>query len=201
MSFIVSSSGGASAVTRIYTTTLASDTASVDITAIPQTYTHLELVIYAAGTSYVRAVGVVAVPCSGANQPSYVTNGWLEEIAYGNDGTGGGSTPNGSRISTTLKCGVMPGGQSNPGPAQYLFGTTQTFLPNYSSATSSKGWMTRSHHAGNNNGSVNTSQYMHGAMHFSLTNSVQLGAIDRLYIYPDSGNFRTGSVFTLYGWS
>lgn len=200
MSFIVSS-GGASAVTRIYTTTLASDTASVNITAIPATYTHLELIIYATGTSYVRTVGVMATPFSGANQPSYVTNGWLEEMAYGNDGTGGGSSPGGSRILTTFKCGVMPGSQSNPGPAQYLFGTTQTFLPNYSSATSSKGWMTRSHHAGHFNGSVNTSQYMHGAMHFSQTNSVQLGAIDRLYISPDSGNFGTGSVFTLYGWS
>ena len=198
MSFIVSSGGGASAVTRIYTTTLASDTASVDITAIPQTYTNLELIVHAAGTSYVRTVGIYCIPYSGVNQSSYLVNGYQQEQFYS-----GSSSPNGSILNFTsdATAGIMPGSQSNPGPAQYLFGTTKIFLTNYSSATSPKGWMSESHHSGTNNASVNTSTLFHSAAHFSATISDQLGAIDRLYVYPTSGNFRTGSVFTLYGWS
>ena len=198
MSFIVSSGGGASAVTRIYTTTLASDTASVDITAIPATYTNLELIVHAAGTSYVRSVGIYCLPVSGGNQPSYLVNGYQQESFYSYSSSGTGSILN---FTSDFTAGIMPGGQSNPGPAQSLFGTTKIFLANYSSATSSKGWMSEAHQSGTNNGSVNTSTLFHGAAHFSRTASVQLGAIDRLYVYPTSGNFGTGSVFTLYGWS
>lgn len=198
MSFIVSSGGGASAVTRIYTTTLTSDTASINITAIPQTYTNLDLIIYAAGTSYVRTVGLWCLPFSGASQPQYLANGYIQQQFYSGSSSVGGSTLN---FTSDYTAGIMPGGQSNPGPAQYLFGTTKIFLANYSSATSSKGWMSVSHQSGTNNTSVNTSTFHHGAAHFSDGASVQLGAIDRLYLYPTSGNFRTGSVFTLYGWS
>lgn len=200
MSFIVSSGGGASAVTRIYTTTLASDTASINITAIPQTYTNLELIIYASATSYVRSVALWCLPFSGANQPQYLANGYMQQMFSTGTSNAGGSTLN---FTSDYTAGIMPGGQSNPAPAQYLFGTTKIFLANYSSATSSKGWMSVSHQSGTYNvsTSVNASTFHHGAAHFSVTNSTQLGAIDRLYVYPASGNFREGSVFTLYGWS
>ncbi len=168
----------AGAVSVIARTVLGSDTASVDFTSIPGTYENLMITYVARGT--------------GSNTWSRV---WLRfngdsgsNYQYGNGGRAGASWVgvDGASGQAQMTVGLLPDASATAGyPA---VGTVS--VPGYARAVFNK--------AVSCVDASPASTSNHGAL---LTGGLwaATASVTRVTLYPSSGNFLTGSVFTLYG--
>ena len=160
-------------------TTLASAAASVDLTSIPAHWTNLMLVVYGRGDF--GAVGVTG--CLRFNNDS--AGNYDQEILRGNNATASALN---ALASTSISIGSFPGAS---GTANY-FGMCAVLIPNYANAVGQK------------------ASIAWGAARFTsaatdMYNDIVGGfwrstaAINRVTVFPNSGNFEVGTRVSLYG--
>lgn len=162
----------------IYDEILAADAASFDVQNIPQEYKHLQIEFHGRGT--VAAVGALAL-CrmnndSGAN--------YHQETLYGAGGSAGAAAASGQ---TSMQIGQVAGASA---PTSYS-GITSAKINDYAGTTFFKSAVGIDFHSRD----ASSSQVAETSGGIWLN----AGAINRLTIYPHSGNWKAGSRLTIYG--
>jgi len=164
--------------TAIATTTVGSGgSAAFDFTSIPSTYTDLQILLSArsADAVFLRAVNV---QFNGSSSSIY-----SYKQLYGFSG-GAGSFGE-TNIANTF-VGQMPGTSATVS----TFSNVSLYIPNYAGST-------------NKSMSVDSAPEINSSTNWQLDLTANLwsntSAINRVYIYPGSGNFAQYSTATLYG--
>jgi len=160
----------ASTYSQIATTTLGSATASYTFSSIPQTYTNLVLVC-----------GNVLTASTGQGVKIRFNSDTATNYSYtylSGNGTSAVSNRNSNATSSQIGWGAV--GSST------AISTIIASIPNYINTTTNKTFISRSSDA-----STETVALV------GLWRST--AAISSITIFPSSGNFSTGCVFTLYG--
>jgi hypothetical protein len=165
----------------ISNTLLGSPAASFDITSIPATWTHLCIVVIGRTDN---AVTSQQIGMRFNNDSSAANYALKESRLDGTTYTGADSLPG---VSTGIRVGKMTGASST---ANYP-GVTEIWISGYTGTTFFKGALAKNH--GFATSSTNGWLYETGGTWLSTT------AINRVTIYPETGNWITGSRCTVYG--
>jgi len=158
----------------IQTKTLLTDTAAFDFTLIPNTFTDLVITLNARNAS---TVGDVRLQFNGDTGSNYVF-----QRLYGN----GSTTAAGSGTQTSLLLGTIANTNTY---TSNTFSTATIYICNYltsnAKAISVEG-------ANENNATAATATILAGRW-------TGTAAINRAYVYADSGSFSAGSTVSLFG--
>ena len=154
--------------------------ADFDFTAIPATYKHLCLVVYARGDA-AGASTILIARFNGDSGANY------DDEYKDVDGTTN-SAPVGQVAQTFLQCGEIPGWTAGASRA----GLYEILIPAYAGTTLFK--MLRSHGGWSDGTAVANQSIRHATGTWRST-----AAINRVQLLPGSGNFVAGSRATLYG--
>lgn len=173
------SSVSAGAMTLIARTVLGSDTASVDFTSIPSTYENLRI-MYAARGTYNGDSTALLLRFNGDTASNYGHNisSANYSVSWEHDYTvNGGETS--TKVSMDIAAATAAAGSAG-------FGTID--IPAYARTDWHKGL-------------VASTGSTHGWVRVNSTAGIWLStaAVNQVTLFPGSGNFKTGSVFTLYG--
>jgi hypothetical protein len=167
----------------IQTYTLSSSAASVTFSNIPQNYTDLKIVVSARGTTTnAERVSDITLRINNDSGSSYSYRGLTGVPASG--------TASSFAFSGTTVFQYFGFGTSSDATAS-TFGSTEFYFPNY---TSSVGKSISVDTVGENNASTTLLRLIAG-----LWSPSTQAAISTLAFSLNSGNFDTGSTFTLYG--
>lgn len=161
---------------RIGSVLLAADAATVDFTAIPQTFANLRVLVYARGT-----VGAT-------NTQNYMrfNNDTAANYDFMLSGFGASYSGNMVASQTWIQAGYIPAASAF-GPS---FGINQIVIPNYAGTAGIKNAFCES-------GMLQTAAPIdHHSIYGIWKVSV---AINRITFIPGSGSFKAGSRFSLYG--
>jgi hypothetical protein len=158
-----------STYTPIQTYTLASTQADVTFTSISGTYTDLVLVVTPTTTSANSSIFMQFNADTGTN--------YSVTYIYGS-----GSVADSDRI-TSANQGSIAFSSDNTTPF-----TIKASIQNYSNSTTNKTYLSRSSAASSTSGDLT---------YVGLWRST--AAITAIKLYPNTGSFTSGSVFTLYG--
>ncbi len=170
--------GGGGGITQIARTVLGSDTATVTFSSISGSYNHLKLIITARDT----VSAVATTPLLQFNSDNGANYDW--QIWYGVTGTAATVTALFAQTSGSL--GVIPGATSTRASSR---GQLEILIPDYATTTFEKSCM-----------ATNASTAGAGVL-YNLTSNIQwrnTAAITRIDLLAQT-NFKTGSIFTLYG--
>jgi hypothetical protein len=178
------SAWGASATALIQTTILPSNQASVVLSAIPQTYQHLLLVILGKSTDTTGRDDGVNMTFNGDTAARYSTT-----AGFWTDGTpsGGGSVAASQNSGSAIVVATSASGTANAGGGF-------AFFPGYSSNTFNKIIVGLSG-MGQGTSAANASLR---ARCVAYNPTSQVG-ITSIAMSPSGGNFKAGTVFSLYG--
>lgn len=168
--------GGGGSFESIETFALGSDTASVTFSSIPSTYKHLQIRINARGT---RA----AVDCRPRIRLNSDTGSNYSQ--HNLIGSGASVSAAGAASQTYLDARDVTGNTA----AANIFGSLIMDIHDYSSTTINK---TARGITGNDRNGSGTIALWSGVW-------LNTSAISTILIYPESNNWLTGSVFSLYG--
>ncbi len=172
-------SAGASGMVQLARTVLGSDTTPVTFSSISGAYNHLKLIITGRDTTsaVIGSVGIRFNNDSGANYDWQV---WYGVVAT--------STATASTAQTSGNIAVLPGATSARAASQ---GQVEILIPDYAATTFEKTCMaTNSCPAANTVGTIYTLLSTN-----SWRNTAAITRID----FIATTNFKTGSIFTLYG--
>ena len=168
----------ATTFTLISSTTVGSGGASsIDFTSIPSTYTDLQILFSGRSTSAVTGLGLY-FQFNGSSSAIYTYN---ELYAYS-----GGIGPFKQTSITDFFAGYVPG---TSGTAS-TFSSNNIYIPNYASSTNKPVFLS-------NAWEVNSTTGWQNDLVVGLWAST--AAINRVYIYPGSGNFAQYTTAYLYG--
>ncbi len=166
--------------TLIASSTVSSPTYTVTFSSIPQTYTDLKLV-FSARSDYGSAGGSEV-----SIQLNSITTGYTSQMIYSNSGTSATGAPASGNPFYT-----WGGGMVNAGSTASTFGSSELYIPNYTSSLS-KSASTDS--VTENNGAP---IFMQMASHLS-SNGAAVTSMT-IYAWQSFINFVAGSTFYLYG--
>ncbi len=170
--------GGGGGITQISRQVLGSDAATVTFSSISGAYNHLKLFITARDT----VSAVATTPLLQFNSDNGANYDW--QIWYGVTGTAATLTALFAQTSGSL--GVIPGATSTRASSR---GQLEIFIPDYATTTFEKSAMTTN---------ISTAG---ASVLYNLVSNIQwrnTAAITRIDILAQT-NFKTGSIFTLYG--
>ena len=149
---------------------------SMDFTSIPSTYTDLNLLITARGTS--GGEDSITMKINGLTTSIY-----SQRAAEGNGAAA--SSFNQSGVNTAVRAGIMDGSTDTSNS----FSSTSIYLPNYASAY-------------NKSVSIDSAPETNGTTAYMNLIAYQVattGAITSISLYPNTGSFAQHSSATLYG--
>ena len=164
---------------ELYDSTLGADAASFDVSSISSSYDHLLVILQGRSTG---AFNTVSVACrfnndSGGNYDS--------QLDYGNNAT---PTASATVAQTSAQIGDVPGSTATANHA----GALELTIPNYTGTTFQKQGLARS-------GWIEATSAGGAFAMDAMMNWRSTAAIDRITIFPTSGNFLAGSRLTIYG--
>lgn len=171
--------GGVSAIDVIATATLAADASSIAFPDIPQTYSHLRLMIMAR-TTEAAANGSLFIRFNGDATAAYDSQRIFNNAA----------TPSGGQFAgeTFGRIGVVPGANGDVGHAAAV--TVE--IPDYSRTAWEKAFLAQSFHTHADATGSFFQQYAGGRWRSTA-------AITAITLLPGAQNIATGTVATLYG--
>ena len=155
--------------TPIATTTLGSAQASVTFSSIPSTYTDLILILKTGEDT--TSDGNTFVQFNSDTSTNYSMTQLF----------GDGSSASSARNTSQVKTGIY----TNYGAGANTYGTGIAHIMNYANTTTYKTMISRGN---NETGTI-------ARIHLWRSTS----AINSIYMFLNSGNFKAGSMFTLYG--
>lgn len=170
--------GGAGAYDHIETINISSTTSSVTLSSIPQNYDHLQLMIFAKGSSNSSYMDNVILSYN--NNSSYIYTNFYYASFGATTATSGGTGYN----QVTVNGGMCQIGDSN------VYAGADVQINDY--ASTSKWKTTRS-----TSGGV-TSNDSWAGLQSHLFKSTD--AITSIVCTPGAGSFVSGSYISLYGW-
>ena len=151
--------------------------AGIDFTSIPSTYTDLQILVSARSTSAVTGLGFY-FQFNGSSSAIYTLN---ELYAYS-----GGVGPYKGTSLTDIFAGYIPGTSTTAN----TFNSSNIYIPNYTSSTNKPALIYTSWE---HNGTTNWENDTIAGLWASTA------AINRVYIYPSSGNLAQYTTAYLYG--
>lgn len=167
--------------------TLTSTAASIDLTSIPATYAHLELLISARSTKAGASTDGGELTVNGLTSSIYGQNGLYIQNS---------TSPNVYNLSPTSRNQVdNPFRIMNDGMPNNTFALNRIVIPNYANTSvTRKGFLIQSSTA-----SDNTSAYWSLVSMGSVTTSA---AINQITLFAESGSnpFKAGTSYYLAGW-